>query len=438
MAATYILIIIPMVMLSAFFSGTEMSFNAASQVRLKKAADNGDFFAKLAYSINEKFTWALSTILIGNNLVNIAASSAATSLAILIFTKALGDAEAAQGVGATVATVVLTIIVLIFSEITPKILAKQHADKFVRIVALPIRILTILLFPLVGIVMLLVNLLRKLWGKDKQADEPTVTEEELVSIIDTVEEEGVIDENQSELLQSSIAFQDTIVEEIMTPRIDMTSIDISADQEKNLATIHSSIHSRIPVYEDSIDNIVGVLILNHFYRATVGETLSEADADIRKLMIPACFVHKTMKLPAAIEVLKEKETHIAIVIDEFGGTLGVVTMEDILEELVGDIWDESDTIINEITRTGDNTYEVLGEMAIYDFFDEIDFTPRNFECEYSTMAGWAIEALNATPHVGDHFSYENIYLVVTEMDDLCVTKLTALVNPVEEDDDSIA
>ena len=166
-----------------------------------------------------------------------------------------------------------------------------------------------------------------------------------------------------------------------------------------------------------------------------GSSVAEEDADIRSIMIPACFIHKTMKLPAAIQLLREKETHIAIVIDEFGGTLGVVTMEDILEELVGDIWDESDTIVNAIRKSGENTYEVLGEMNINDFFDEIDFSARNFACEYSTMAGWAIEALDANPHVGDHFSYENLYLVVTEMDDLVVTKLTALVNPVEKDED---
>ena len=431
MYLTYILIIVPMIILSAFFSGAEMAFNASNAMRLKKAADSGSFVAKLAFKIRENFTWTLSTILIGNNLVNIAASTAATSLAILIFTDVLGMPDKAESLGATLATVILTIIVLIFGEICPKILAKQHADRLSCIIVIPIRILTILLFPLVGIVMLIVNLFRKLWGKGKQDDEPTVTEEELVSIIDTVEEEGVIDESQSELLQSSIAFQDTNVEEIMTPRIDMTAIDLTADSEKSLATIRASIHSRIPVYEETIDNIVGVLILNHYYRATVGETVSHSNELIRELMIPACFIHKTMKLPAAIELLREKETHIAIVIDEFGGTLGIVTMEDILEELVGDIWDESDTIVNEIVQTGENTYEVLGEMAIYDFFDEIDFSPTNFECEYSTMAGWAIEALNANPHIGDHFSYENLYLVVTEMDDLCVTKLTALVNPVD-------
>lgn len=433
---TYLLIIIPMVMLSAFFSGTEMAFNSSSMIRLKKAADNGDFLSKLAYSINEKFTWALSTILIGNNLVNIAASTAATSLAIMIFTDLLGwDTESAQGVGATVATVVLTIIVLIFGEITPKILAKQHADRIVRIVALPIRIVTILLFPLVAIVMLFVNLLRKVWGKDKQADEPTVTEEELVSIIDTVEEEGVIDEDKSDLLQSTIAFADISVEEVMTPRTSMTVIDLSGSREETLKVIHDSIHSRIPVYEESIDKITGVLILNKFYRATVGEPISEEDVDLQEFIIPACFIHKTMKLPAAIELLREKATHIAIVIDEFGGTLGVVTMEDILEQLVGDIWDENDTVVHQVVKTGPNTYSVLGETAIHDFFDEIDFSPRNFECEYATMAGWAIEALDANPHVGDRFDYENIYITIDEMDALCVTKMTVLVNPLPESDE---
>lgn len=431
----YILVIILMLIFSAFFSGSEISFNASSKLRLKKAAEEGDFPSKVAYSISEKFNWALSAILIGNNLANIAASTAATAIFIKLFTKLLGSTDSGEGVGAVVSTIVLTVIVLIFGEIVPKILAKQHADRVVRWVALPIRILTFLLFPIVAIVMLLISLLRKIWGKDKADNEPSVTEEELVSIIDTVEEEGVIDESQSALLQSTITFQETSVEEIMTPRIDVKAIDLNDKLERTLQTIHSATHSRLPVYEDTIDNIVGILLLDRFYRETVANGVPEEEIDFRDLTIPTCFIHKTMKLPAAMRLLKEKETHIAVVIDEFGGTLGVVTMEDILEELVGEIWDERDTIIDMIRGTGENTYEVLGEMNIDDFFDAVKFSPHGFECEYSTMAGWAIEALNANPHVGDSFSYENLYLVVTEMDDLCVTKLTALVNPVPSDED---
>ena len=301
----------------------------------------------------------------------------------------------------------------------------------VRWVAYPVRILTFILYPVVFIVMLIVNLLRKIWGKDKSDDEPTVTEEDLSSIIETVEEEGVIDEDKSELLQSTLEFHDTTVEEIMTPRIDMVSIDIDDTDEDIAAIIEDSHFSRIPVYEDSIDNIIGILYLNHYYKNAVDEDKKP----LRDLLIPACFIHKTMRLPAAMGVLREKKTHIAVVIDEFGGTLGIVTMEDILEELVGDIWDESDVIVNMITKTGDNTYEVNGDMNIDDFFSEIEFHRKDIECEYSTVGGWAVEMLNADPHVGDTFTYENLFVVVSEMDDMRVTKLTVLVNPVEDSEE---
>ena len=421
------LIIVLMLILSAFFSGSEISFNASNKLRLKKSAENGSKTAAMAYKISENFTTALSAILIGNNLANIAASSV-TTIIIIQLLNALGIGESANSIASAIATVVMTTIILIFGEIIPKILAKQHADRVVRWVAYPVRILTIILYPLVFIVMLLINLLRKIWGKDNSDDEPTVTEEDLSSIIETVEEEGVIDENQSELLQSTLEFPDTTVEEIMTPRIDMISIDIDDADEAIAEIIEESHFSRIPVYEDSIDNIIGILYLNHYYKNSV----ENSKKPLRDMLIPACFIHKTMRLPAAMNVLREKQTHIAIVIDEFGGTLGVVTMEDILEELVGDIWDESDEIVNMIVKTGENTYEVNGDMNIDDFFSEIESSNKDVECEYSTVGGWAVEQLNADPHVGDTFTYENLFVVVSEMDDMRVTKLTVLVNPVEE------
>lgn len=421
------LIIVLMLILSAFFSGSEISFNASNKLRLKKSAENGSKTAAMAYKISENFTTALSAILIGNNLANIAASSV-TTIIIIQLLNALGIGESANSIASAIATVVMTTIILICGEIIPKILAKQHADRVVRWVAYPVRILTIILYPLVFIVMLLINLLRKIWGKDNSDDEPTVTEEDLSSIIETVEEEGVIDENKSELLQSTLEFPDTTVEEIMTPRIDMISIDIDDTDEAIAEIIEESHFSRIPVYEDSIDNIIGILYLNHYYKNSV----ENSKKPLRDMLIPACFIHKTMRLPAAMNVLREKQTHIAIVIDEFGGTLGVVTMEDILEELVGDIWDESDEIVNMIVKTGENTYEVNGDMNIDDFFSEIESSNKDVECEYSTVGGWAVEQLNADPHVGDIFTYENLFVVVSEMDDMRVTKLTVLVNPVEE------
>lgn len=423
---TYGFIILLMLVLSAFFSGSEISFNAANKMRLRKAGEAGSKTAKLANKISEHFTIALSAILIGNNLANIAASTAATSIAIAL----LSGVSGGDAIASTLATVIMTVIVLIFGEIVPKLLCKQHADTVVMWIAIPVLILTIVLSPAVAVVMGLLWVLRLIWGKDKN-EGVDVTEEEFSSIIDTVEEEGVIDEGQSDLLQSTLEFHETTIEEVMTPRIDLTTIDIDDDRESIIDTIENSTYSRIPVYEDSIDNIIGILYLNQYYRAAV----DDPNADIRGMLMKPCFMHKTMHLPDALRHLRDRRTHIAIVIDEFGGTMGVVTIEDILEELVGDIWDESDEIITDIVKTGENTYEVLGEANIYDFFNEIDYEPRDFESEYSTVGGWAVENLNSDPHVGDSFTCGRLYVIVTEMDEMRVTKVTAVLNKPSEDNE---
>lgn len=432
--AGYIIVIFLMVLFSAFFSASEISFNASNKMRLKKSAEAGSKTAALAYKISENFTSALSAILIGNNLANIAASTAATVITMSLLLRV--GAGSSDSLASLIATVVMTFIILIFGEIVPKIVAKNNADTTVLWFAYPIRILTYILYPIVWLVMGLVKLLSKIWGKDSE-EGPTVTEEELSSIIDTVEEEGVIDEDKGDLLQSTLEFRDTTVEEIMTPRIDMLAFDIQDAPEEIRKIIEGSHFSRIPVYEDSIDDIIGILYLNHYYRQAIDTPVIPTDT-IRSMLMEPCFLHKTMKLPAALTVLRERKTHIAIIVDEFGGTLGIVTMEDILEELVGDIWDETDEIVPEFVKTGENTYEVSGDMNIDDFFSEIEYEPRDFECEYTTMGGWAIERLDADPHVGDSFTDEDethtLYVVVSEMDDMRVTKLTILVKQREDEE----
>lgn len=428
----YILIIFVCLIFSAFFSGSEIAFNTANKSRLKKSADAGSSTAKMAYKTAENFTTALSTILIGNNLANIAASTAATVIAIRIF---VDYGNGSESLASLVATLVLTFIVLIFGEIVPKVICKKYADKVARIVVIPIRILTVILYPLVFVITLIARLLAKLWGKEKTDNAPTVTEDELSTIIDTVEEEGVIDEDKSELLQSTLEFQDTTVEEVMTARINMVDIDIEDDMENIIQTIEESRYSRIPVYEDDIDNIIGVLYLNHYYKELAENDGDYSKIDIRSLLLRPKMIHKTMKLPAALAMMREEKIHLAIVIDEFGGTLGIVSMEDILEEIVGEIWDESDEIVSMIERTGDNTYDVSGDMNIDDFFYEIEFEDNEFECEYSTVGGWAVEALDADPHVGDSFTYKNLCVIVTEMDELRVVKLTVLVSPIDDEDE---
>ncbi len=424
MIAIYTIIIFVMLVLSACFSGTEAAFNSVNTMHLRREAEEKpSSSASLAYKISQNFADTLCTILIGNNLVNIAASACATAVFMQLLTS---DAMAS-----VLSTAVLTIIVLIFGEIVPKILAKQHANKICKIAAWPMQILTYILFPLVFIVMLIMNLIRKIWGKESD-EEPEITEDELSSIIDTVEKEGVIDEDQSDLLQSSLEFSDTTVEEIMTPRIDLVTIDLDDDDDEIFETISGSTFSRLPVYRDSIDDIIGILHLNLYYK----EAVDSKKVDIESMLLDTCYMHKTLKLPAALKMLREKQVHMAIVIDEFGGTLGVVTIEDILEEIVGDIWDESDEIVSEMVEKAPNEYEILGEMSIGDLFYELDFHPKDFECEYSTVGGWAIQSLEAEPHVGDKFTYEHLEIEVTEMeDDILVTKLKVTVGEISNDED---
>lgn len=433
MITFYIIIIFIMIALSACFSGTEAAFNSVNNMRLRREAEEkGDSTAKLAYKISQNFSDALCTILIGNNLVNIAASSYATIIFIDLFVDVMKmEKSAGEALASAASTAVLTIIVLIFGEIIPKILAKKRANGICKAVAWPLQILTYVLFPVVFIVMLLMNLLRKIWGKDSD-DSPEFTEDELSSIIDTVEKEGVIDEDQSDLLQSSLEFSDTTVEEIMTPRRELVTIDLDDDIGYIKKIINRSNYSRIPVYRDSIDDILGILHLNIFYK----EAVDSKEIDIESMLLETCYMHKTLKLPAALKMLRDKQIHMAIVIDEFGGTLGVVTIEDILEEIVGEIWDESDEIVSEMVEKAPNEYEILGEMSIGDLFYELDFHPKDFECEYSTVGGWAIQSLDAEPHVGDKFTYEHLEIEVTEMEDnILVTKLKVTVGEIIDDED---
>ena len=418
-------VIFVMICFSAYFSASEISFNSANKMRLRRAADEGSRTAKTAYNIAENFTISLSTILIGNNLANIAVSTCTTLIVMNLF------APEMAGVASFIATLAVTVVILIFGEIVPKVLAKQHADTVARIVAIPTRGLTVLVSPIVLIVMALLFVLRKIWGKDRADSDPTVTEEELSSIIETIEEEGVIDEEQGELLQSALEFHDITVEKIMTPRINVTTFDVDDEEAKRAVIADTAQFSRIPVYEGSVDNIIGILSLNRYYKAAI----DTPDPDVRSLLLKPCKLHKTMKLPAALARMREQKMHLAIVIDEFGGTLGVVSMEDILEELVGDIWDDTDVIVTECYPTGENTYEVAGEMNIEDCFEEISFrSPEDFTCEYTTMGGWAIEMLDANPHVGDSFNYENLFVVVSGMEEESVTKLTLFVKPMPEDE----
>lgn len=401
--------IILLIALSAFFSGSEIAFASVNKVRLKKAAQAGNPSAKIALYICEHFEDALSTILIGNNLVNIAASSISTVIAIEL----MGES------GIVAATLIMTVLILIFGEITPKIIAKQQCDQMVLLVSYPLRFLMIIMGPVIAIIVWIVNLASKLWVEEGQK-EPSVTEEELVSIIESVEDDGIIDKGRSELLQSALDFSDISVQEILTPRMDMVAIDIDDDMDEIIEIALSSPYSRIPVYEGNVDNIIGVLYLGHFLK----KLIDTKQVNIRSILISACFVHKTMKLPAVFAEMKRRQLQMAIVTDEYGGTMGCITMEDVLEQLVGDIWDETDEIINEFVSVGENAYEVSGDLNIRDFLEYMEIDDRDFESNYRTVGGWSMEMIKGLPNIGDMFEYKNLAIRVIALEGLRVTKLS--------------
>ena len=404
--------------LSAFFSGSEIAFAKANCMRLRAATEEGNVLPKIAYYIYQSYDNALVTILIGNNLVNIAASSVATVIAIAL----MGDS------GAWVATLAMTVLIIIFGEIVPKIVASQVPEGFAKAVSIPLRALMTLLFPLVWVLSLLLKGVDRLLKK-RVGETPSVTEEDLETILDTVEDEGVIDEDRADLLQSALDFDEVLAYEILTPRVDMVAIDIDDDKDEILRTIFDSPYSRIPIYQDTVDNVIGVLHLNRVFKALA----DGAEINLSQMMMPATFVYKTMALPDVLKVMKKRKSHLVVVTDEYGGTMGVLSMEDVLEQLVGDIWDESDEVDEEIVSLGGDRYDVDADMRIEDFFEELDIDDRDFDDDNTTIGGWAIEQLGRYPRVGDQFDYRNLTITVKKRRKLRVIRLLVVAHPVEEE-----
>lgn len=404
--------------LSAFFSASEMAYSSCNALRLERARDGGSKRAGAALRITERYDDALGAILIGNNLVNIAASSLG-SVAVMLITG--GDAYT------WVATVIITLLVIIFGETIPKITTKKNANRTAESFAYPVRGLMIVLKPLIWLVVKAIDLLTR--GM-KPEDDPDSDEavEELQSIIETAEDEAVLDEDQSELVQAAIDFSEIPAYEAMTARVDVAAIDIDDDWEEILSLIENAPYSRLPVYEDSIDNIIGVLYLNRFLKAlTDGEPVN-----IRSLLMPPCYVYKTMKLPAVLNQLRRERQHLAIVSDEYGGTLGLLTMEDVLEQIVGEIWDETDTVEHEIVRRADGEYELDGDMPITDFLELMGIDEDSFDADSDTLGGWTVESFGAFPKAGDSFRYEGFEISVLAMDARRVESVLVKTLPEEE------
>lgn len=392
-------------LLSGFFSASEMTFSSANRMRLESAAENGSRGARLGCKIIDSYDSALGAILIGNNLVNIASSSLASVIMVLLSIEQYNAA----------ATAVMTILVIIFGETAPKIIAKKNANRFASILSYPIRLLMLTLYPVVWLVVGLAHLVTKpMKGENLQNDEESAVEE-LQSIIETVEDEGIIDEERSDLLQAALDFSEISASEVMTARVDMEAIDIEDDWDDISAALENTSFSRIPVYEDSVDNVIGVLYLNHYFKAL----LDTPRPELRSLLIEPCYVYRAMKLPAVLTELRRAKTHLAIVTDEYGGSMGVITMEDVMEQIVGDIWDESDEIENEVVERSEGKYELDGDMSVSDFLELIEDELQGElpESESATVGGWTIESFGAFPRVGDSFEVLNLRITVLEMDE---------------------
>ena len=420
--------------LSAFFSASEMAFSSCNTVRLENLSEEkgkGWKRAKSALAISQNFDTALSTILIGNNLVNIAASSLASVLLILII----------GSVGYTwISTVVLTVLVIIFGETIPKISAKKDATGFAMKASVPLTALIFILRPVtwavVGLVHLITMGIRDTHDTQEEQEESV---EELQSIIETAEDEGILDEADSNLMQAAIDFAEISAYEVMTARVDVHAIDIDDSWDEILASIMDSPYSRIPVYEDSIDKIIGILHLNKVFKAltekeetALFETGKEMPLDLRALLMPPCYVYKAMKLPNVLNTLRNAKQHLAIVTDEYSGTLGVISMEDVLEQIVGEIYDETDIVEEDVIQKSDNEFEIDGDLSIGEFLELVGIDEDSFDSESDTVGGWIVEKLGHFPEKDEKLSYGKMDLKVLSMDGLRVERIAVRINSQEQ------
>ncbi|MFR9151933.1 MAG: HlyC/CorC family transporter [Hungatella sp.] len=392
-----LVIIIGCIIMSAYFSATETAFSSLNRIRIKNMAEKGNKRAGLVLKLSENYDGLLSTILIGNNIVNIASASLAT----VIFVKLLGD-EA----GASISTVVTTIVVLIFGEVSPKSIAKESPEQFAMFSAPFLNAFMVLLTP--------ANYLFKQWKKllsllIRTSGDSGITEEELLAIVEEAKQDGGIDEQEGSLIKSAIEFTELEAMDIATPRVDVTGIPVDADREEIAAVFGETGYSRLPVYKDKIDDIIGIIYQKDFYKQ-VYRGVCGVEAIVR----PALYVAKSKKINVLLKELQKNKMHIAVVIDEFGGTMGIVTLEDILEELVGEIWDEHDVVVQEIEKISDQEYLVLGNTSVEKLFEELS---AEEEFESFTVSGWVMELAERIPEEGDVLYYENMTITVMKMKD---------------------
>ncbi len=404
----YLVAIVILLCLSAFFSSSEMSFSSANRLRIENESKNGNEKATGALKVLDNYETALSTILIGNNLVNIANSSIASVLVITF----IGAEWTWAG------TALLTLCVIIFGETIPKIVAKKNANRLVLTLQKVIRGLIFVLTPLVRLVMGLSNLITYPF-KGEKIDGADTTLEELQSILEVAGDESVLNETRSELMQNALEFMDVSVSEVMTARVDVVAVDIEDTAAEIMDLLDRSNFSRLPVYRDNTDNVVGILSASRFLKAMA----SDPNADIKPLLIEPHYVYKTIKLPQILAELRSSKKHMAVVTGEFGEMIGVVSMEDILEAIVGEIYDESDVVEDEVIERSEGEYELDGGMSIGDFAKLLDIRLTDFHYESETVGGWVLEVFEGFPTKGTQFTHKNYEITVLETDHLRVDRV---------------
>ena len=400
-----IIIMLACVVLSAYFSATETAFSSLNKTRLKTIAEKGNKKAQLALNLSDNYDKLISTILIGNNIVNILLASLGT----VVFVNLYGD------IGATISTAVVTVIVLIFGEISPKSIAKDCPERFAMFSSPMIKTLIFLFTPLNFLFSLWKKLISKVFNVQ---NDTKMSQEELLMLVDEVEQDGSIDSDESDLLRNAIEFSDRKAEDILTHRVDIEAVSVDADKEEIAKVFSQTKFSRLPVYKDNIDNIIGVIHQKDFY---VGGGITQKP--LEEIITSVLFVQESERLDDLLKMLQKHKTHVAVVLDEYGGTCGLVTMEDILEELVGEIWDEHDEIVEDYKQISDNHYIVDCTVNMEDFSEFFDV---NIETESISLSGWVMEQLGKIPEKDDSFTFENLTVKVIQIDSHRVVKVDVI------------
>lgn len=376
-----IILVVVMMIFSALFSSTETAYSSVNKIRLKNYAGQGNKKAERALRLANKFDQVLTAVLIGNNIVNIATSSVST----LIFINLIGSN------GAAVSTVVITVLVLIFCEVLPKSYAKKNAEKLALMFAAPLSVLVTIFKPFV----IALNGLSSLMSKGED-DSPSVTEDELKYMIDEIEEQGVIEEQESELVKSALEFDEITVSEILIPRVKVVGVEIGMTLDEIQELFITEMYSRLPVYEKSLDDIIGIITNKAFFKMR-----TEGGEDIRDIIQEVPHIADTRLISETMRDMQRRKVHMAVVTDQYGGTKGIVTLEDIIEELVGEIYDEDDEIVNSMRMISRNKYEVAGDMSISRMLEQLDMDEELIQTDYTTVGGWVTDVMEHIPESGE-------------------------------------